>query len=62
MGKLKLKAARVQAGLTQADAAKKIGISVTSLSNYETNKKSPKISTLNKICELYKIKVSEVDC
>lgn len=62
MERLKLKAARVQTNLTQEQAAKMIGVSKTTLSNYERGWTSPNAKTLKKICEVYKIEMSEVDC
>ena len=50
--KITLKAARVNAGLTQKEAAKKIGISYQTLSDYEKDGSKIKVSILNK-CVLY---------
>ena len=48
-----LKAARVNAGLTQKKAAKMLGISEFTLINYEKGKSSPDVHTLKKIENLY---------
>lgn len=48
-----LKAARVNKGLTQKDAAKMLGISEYTLINYEKGKSSPDVHVLKKIENLY---------
>ena len=48
-----LKAARVNAGLTQKKAAEMLGISEFTLINYEKGKSSPDVHTLKKIENLY---------
>lgn len=48
-----LKAIRVNKGLSQEDAAKAIGISEDTLSNYERGKTYPDIPILKKIEEVY---------
>lgn len=50
-----LKAARVNAGLTQKKAAEMLGISEFTLINYEKGKSSPDVHTLKKIEKLYDI-------
>lgn len=44
-----LRAARVNAGLTQKEAAKKIGISLASIKNYESGKSFPDVPTIKRI-------------
>lgn len=53
--KITLAAARVNAGLTQTEAAEKIGVSQITISNWETGKTSPKMSIVPIIADLYKI-------
>ena len=53
--KLTLKSARELIGLTQEEAAKKIGVSSDTLSNYERGKSYPDIPVLRKIEEVYNI-------
>lgn len=53
MPKITLKAARVNAGLTQKEAAKRIGISYQTLSEYEKDASRIKLATLKKICSVY---------
>lgn len=48
-----LKAARVNAGLTQKKAAEMLGISEYTLINYEKGKSSPDVYVLKKIENLY---------
>lgn len=48
-----LKAARVNAGLTQKKAAEMLGISEYTLINYEKGKSSPDVHVLKKIEILY---------
>lgn len=58
--KITLGAARVNAGLTTKQAAKKLGVSTTTLSNYETGKYLPKVKTLLKMAEVYELKVEDL--
>lgn len=53
--KITLKAARVSAGLNQKDAASALGISKSTLINYEHGKTVPDWRMVNKICKLYEI-------
>lgn len=51
--KLSLKNAREIHGMTQAEAAQKIGVSTDTLGNYERGKSYPDIPVLRKIEEVY---------
>lgn len=53
--KISLKAARVNAGLTQAEAAKKVGISISSLVRYEHNPKNIRQKTLDSFYKVYRV-------
>lgn len=55
--KITLKAARVNAGLTQQEAAKKLGISYQTLSRYEGESGNVRQEMLKKMSELYKIPI-----
>ena len=55
--KITLKAARINAGLTQSDVAKKIGISRESLQNYESYRTCPSFVIASKLAELYDLPV-----
>jgi transcriptional regulator with XRE-family HTH domain len=50
-----LKAARVNAGLSQEEAAKKIGIATSTLRNWEAGKTFPNQPKIEKMCEVYGI-------
>ena len=50
---ISLKAARVNAELTQREAAERIGIDVTTIVNWEAGKTSPKATQLQKLCDVY---------
>nr|DAF77627.1 MAG TPA: helix-turn-helix protein [Caudoviricetes sp.] len=52
---LTLKAARVNAGFTQKEAAKMLDISEFTLANYENGKTYPDIRMLKKIEKLYNV-------
>lgn len=51
--KISLKAARVNAGYTQAEAAGIIGVSVTTIKNWESGMSFPKQPMIEKLCALY---------
>lgn len=55
MPKITLKAARVNAGLTQENAAKRLGISPDTLSKYERDSGKLSREMLKKMAELYDI-------
>lgn len=55
-----LKAARVNAGLTQAEAAAAIKIDRASLIRWEQSTDSLKISTLKKLCSLYNVELADL--
>lgn len=50
---ISLKAARVNAGLTQKEAALKLGISKETLQNYENGITAPTMQRVDEISELY---------
>ena len=53
MIKISLASARVNAGLSQKEAAIKIGVSNKTLSKWENGKCFPDALQIKKICELY---------
>lgn len=57
---LTLKAARVNAGLSQKDAAKALEISVDTLSRYERGLSFPDVPTIKRIERLYKTSYNEL--
>lgn len=52
-----LKAARVNAGLTQAEVEKRTGYARSTLTRWEGGKCYPRIDDLKVLCELYEIPV-----
>lgn len=57
---LHLKAARVNAGLTQAEASKALNMSKNTLSSYEAYKTIPDIETAKRIARLYGMSVDAI--
>lgn len=55
MPKITLKAARVNANLSQVEAAAKIGVAVSTLKNWEAGKTFPNQPRIERICEVYGI-------
>jgi len=53
MLRLTLEAARRNKKLTQTKAAAEIGVSVSTLKNWEKNKSFPKQPQIERICEVY---------
>lgn len=58
--KISLAAARVNANLTQAEAAKLIGVSKAALQNYESGKTAPTVLLCRKIEEIYRFPVAYI--
>jgi transcriptional regulator with XRE-family HTH domain len=58
--KLRLSAARINSGMTQAEAAKKLGISVDTLGNYERGKSFPDVPIIKRIEALYGIPFNDI--
>lgn len=57
----KLKSARKNAGLTQAQLAKKLGVTVQNYSQYETGKRNPKYETRQRILKAIGIDINELE-
>jgi transcriptional regulator with XRE-family HTH domain len=55
-----LKSARVNKNLTQAAAAKLIGVTVDTLSNYERGKSYPDVPIIKKMEEVYGVSYSDL--
>ena len=55
MPKITLKAARVNANLSQAEAAAKIGVAVSTLKNWESGKTFPTQPKIERLCDVYGI-------
>lgn len=60
MPQISIKAARVNAGLTQKQAAEKLGISDQTLSHYENNSGLVKQATLEKMYSIYNIDKKQI--
>ena len=58
--KVTLKAARINKGLSQEEAAKQIGVSVDTLGNYERGITYPDIPILKNIEKTYEIEYSNL--
>lgn len=56
-----LKAARVNVGLTQIDAAKALGISPDTVRKYEQGETFPDVPMIRKIEALYRISYNDID-
>ena len=52
--KISLAAARVNAGLTQKEAAEKLEINIGTMQNWENGKTTPNAENFIKLCKLYK--------
>lgn len=55
-----LKAARVNVGLTQVQAAEKLGVSLSTLQNYEKGKTYPNQKIIDAIEKLYKVEYNDL--
>lgn len=62
MSKLRitLEAARVNRGLTQPSAARKIGVSVQTLINWEKGRTVPAVNFALKLCEVYGVTMDDL--
>ena len=58
--KISLAAARVNAGLSQQEAAQALGVSVATLQNYESGKTVPQWGTVQKIENVYNFPVDSI--
>lgn len=58
--KMTLKAARVNAGLSQKEAASKIGVTSDTLSNWERGKSYPNAINIKQIETVYSVKYDNI--
>lgn len=58
---LTLRACRINKNLTQAEAAKKLGIRKETLSNYETGRTYPDVPIIKKMEHLYGVQYSDIN-
>lgn len=57
---IQLKAARVNANLTQEDVAKKMGISKNTVVNYEKYRSKPSIDQAKELAKMYGLCVDDI--
>lgn len=55
-----LEACRVNTGMSQTDFAKEIGVSMTTISNWERGKSEPSLTQLRRISELSTIPMGNI--
>lgn len=58
--KVSLKAARVNAGLTQEDVARATGFSRSALFRWEKGDTSPRADKLVQLCNLYRVDMADI--
>lgn len=58
--KLSLKAARVNAGLTQEDVARATGFSRSALFRWKRGDTSPRADKLAQLCNLYRVDMTDI--
>lgn len=56
-----LKAARVNKNMTQVEAAKKLGIAVDTLRQYESGNTFPDVPMIRKIEDLYSVSYNDIN-
>ena len=56
-----LKAARINAGLSQAEAAKKIGVNTMTVARWESGKNDIPVSKFRALCKIYGCKEEEMN-
>lgn len=61
MDKITLRAARVNAGYTQQRAAELIGVSLSTIKNWEAGKSFPNQPMIDKICEVYRTSYDRIN-
>lgn len=60
MPAISLAAARINANMTQEEAAKAIGVSKWTIINWEKGRISPKYNQMVKLCEVYKMPLDAI--
>lgn len=61
MPKMSLKAARNNVNLTQTQAAKALGVSISTIKSWEKGITFPKQPMIEKLCKLYKVNYDQVN-
>ena len=60
MAQITLKAARVNAGLTQKAAADALNVSNKTLCAWEKGERVPKVNKIDALCDLYKVSYDDL--
>ncbi len=60
MSKITLKAARVNVGLSQKEAAKLLNVSNKTLGNWENGASYPKANKVKELCSLYNVRYDDL--
>lgn len=60
MSKITLKAARVNVGLSQKEAAKLLNVSNKTLGNWENGASYPKANKVTELCALYNVRYDDL--
>ena len=55
-----MKAARVNAGLTQAEFADKAGVGVKTVQNWESGSSAPRADKMPEICEILQCNIGDI--
>lgn len=55
-----IRRARIDAGLTQAEAAEKLGITAQAISNFERGVNNIESSLLSRMCDIYHTSIAEI--
>lgn len=58
--KISLKAARVNAGMTQKDVARELRVSNKTVLNWETGVAKPALATIKSLSDIYKIPMENI--
>ena len=61
MMRISLKAARVNAGLTQMEVSEKLGISKKTVHSWENGKTKPKLDKVEPLCFLYGLTYDDIE-
>ena len=59
--KITLRAARVNAGLTQCQVMQALGYARSTLKAWETGERSPKLQDLKRLCALYSVSTEQIE-
>lgn len=58
--KITLKAARVNAGMTQTEVGAKLGCARSTITSWEQGKTSPRADVLVRLCRLYDVPIERI--